>query len=310
MAATLDNTLGVLYSSTLISATLYGVGCTQAWFYFQKYRRKDPWWVQTLVGVLWVLDTCQQAILSVYKYLVTFHDTAAIRAVLINTLIVEIFFSNFIAVLVQQFYCWRVYKLSKSWAIAGFLAAVSWTSFVALIVYCARSLQFSTFVELEKISTLSKTCNILAAVTDFLISIGMILVLNMSKTGFRRSTDMINRLMIFSFSTGLPTSFCAIMACVFISVLPNTFWYMFFFLQMGRLYTNSFMVTLNSRQYIRSMSNSEDAQESYSLPDRSPAINSIPSHLAIRIDRMMENDQDAQSQYHGHGKGVETDAQV
>ncbi|TFK45988.1 hypothetical protein OE88DRAFT_1668382 [Heliocybe sulcata] len=279
MSANLDNTLGALYVSTIVSATLYGVGCIQAWFYFHRYHAKDPWWLQALVGILWVLDTCQQAVLSacVYRYLVTFHDTADIRAVLVNTLIIEIFFSNFIAIFVQQFYCWRIYRLSKSWVLAIFLAAVAWASFASLMVYCARSLRFGTFVELAEISTLSKACNILAAAADVLLSIGMILVLNMSKTGFRRSTDMINRLMIFSFNTGLPTAFCAIMACIFISVLPNTFWYIFFFLQMGRLYTNSFMVTLNSRQYIRSMSDPDGMQESYSLPNRSPAVNSVPS---------------------------------
>lgn len=297
MATNLDSTLGVLYISTLVSATLYGVGCTQIWFYFRKYRIKDPWWVQTLVGLLSVFDTCQQAVLSacVYRYLVTFHDTAAIRVVLVKTLIIEIFFSNFIAIFVQQFYCWRIYKLSNNIALAGFLTCVAWASLAAITVYCAKSLHFDTFAQLATISSLSKTCNILAAAADALISAGMILVLNMSKTGFRRSTDIINRLMIFTFNTGLPTSFCAIMACVCISAWPDTFWYMFFFLQMGRFYTNSFMVTLNSREYIRSMTDPTNRPESYSLPTRTPGVNSIPSQqLAIRIDTMTEHDTDRQ----------------
>ncbi|EPQ58585.1 hypothetical protein GLOTRDRAFT_127082 [Gloeophyllum trabeum ATCC 11539] len=224
MATNLDSTLGVLYISTLVSATLYGVGCTQIWFYFRKYRIKDPWWVQTLVGLLSVFDTCQQAVLSgtaythieqtlirlkncflaacVYRYLVTFHDTAAIRVVLVKTLIIEIFFSNFIAIFVQQFYCWRIYKLSNNIALAGFLTCVAWAS--------------------------------LAAITGSVFEV-------------------------------------------------------------GRFYTNSFMVTLNSREYIRSMTDPTNRPESYSLPTRTPGVNSIPSQqLAIRIDTMTEHDTDRQ----------------
>ncbi|KAJ7215625.1 hypothetical protein C8J57DRAFT_1396718 [Mycena rebaudengoi] len=67
---------------------------------------------------------------------------------------------------------------------------------------------------------------------------------------------MINRLMVFTFNTGLPTSICALLVTICVAALPETFLYMFFFLLLGRLYTNSILVTLNCREYIKSSADS------------------------------------------------------
>ncbi|EEB94639.1 hypothetical protein MPER_06514, partial [Moniliophthora perniciosa FA553] len=70
----------------------------------------------------------------------------------------------------------------------------------------------------------------------------------------KRSNDMINRLIIFTFNTGIPVSVSALLAFISINVWRGTFIYMFFFLMQGRLYTNSLLVTLNTREHIKEAS--------------------------------------------------------
>ncbi|KAJ7451063.1 hypothetical protein FB451DRAFT_1284571 [Mycena latifolia] len=282
--ATLDNTLGMLLNAAVVSAALYGAGCLQAWFYFRTYFKRDSWWIKSLVAFVTVCDTCQQALVTActYTYLVTNFTNAAVLGRVVNTLIIEIFFENFIALAVQLFYCYRVYRVSKgNWIASGFLAIVSLGSFIGLNVYTFKALNIHTFVELAELKTLSMSCNIVSAISDALISVVLVYYLYFSKTGFDRTDDMINRLIAFTFNTGLPPSFCALAACIAINTSPETFIYIFWFLLQGRFYTNTMLVTLNTRDYIRSASASATMQD---IPLRGPASSRPGDAIAIRMD--------------------------
>ncbi|KAJ6573818.1 hypothetical protein DFH09DRAFT_1151172 [Mycena vulgaris] len=282
---TLDNTLGMLFNAVVISAALYGAGCLQAWFYFRTYFRRDSWWIKSLVAFVTVCDTFQQAIVTAcaYTYLVTNFTNEAVLGRVVNTLIIEIFFENFIALAVQLFYCYRVYRVSKgNWIASGFLAMVSIGSFVALFVYTVKALNIHTFEQLATLKTLSMSCNIAAAATDALISLVLVYYLYVSKTGFEKTDDMINRLIAFTFNTGLPTSFCALAACISINVSPATFIYIFWFLLQGRFYTNTMLVTLNTRDYVRSASAHGTVQD---IPLRGQgSLRPADLPIAIRMD--------------------------
>ncbi|KAJ7482997.1 hypothetical protein B0H11DRAFT_2021751 [Mycena galericulata] len=279
--ATLDNTIGVLFEAVVISAALYGAGCLQAWFYFRTYIKRDSLWIKFLVTFVIVCDTCQQAILTAcaYSYLITNFANLAILNHVFSTLIIEIFFSDFIALAVQLFYCYRVYRMSNgNLFVSGFLATLSLGSFVALFVYTVKALKISTYTELATMKALSMSCNIAAAVTDALISTVLVYYLYISKTGFAKTDDMLNRLIAFTFNTG-------------INVAPQTFVYIFWFLLQGRFYTNTLLVTLNTRDYIRSVSAPGTIQE-IQLTDASAHSPSQGDTIAIRIDRMSVIHQD------------------
>ncbi|KAJ7116963.1 hypothetical protein C8R44DRAFT_738828 [Mycena epipterygia] len=94
--------------------------------------------------------------------------------------------------------------------------------------------------------------NGLSAAVDVMISVILAILLQSSKTGFKESMVLINRLMAFTFATGLPTSSFALLAAVSIGAFPQIQLYVCFCILPGRLYTNSLLVTLNSREYIRS----------------------------------------------------------
>ncbi|KAK7012210.1 hypothetical protein R3P38DRAFT_3402653 [Favolaschia claudopus] len=299
--STLDNTYGLLYIAVVVSAALYGAGILQFWMYVRKYHSKDPLLLRSLVFAVLVCDTVQQALLchSVYKYLVTSIGDPGILIIVEQTLMIELFFSCAIATLVQQFYCWRIYKIGKSAALAIAVSLVSWTSCVTLTVYSVKAVQLKLLSDVITLKKLSIAANTLSAVTDVTISVVLVIILHAAKTGFKRTTDLVNRLMIFTFNTGLPTSVCALVATICVAAFPNTFLYIFFFLLLGRFYTNSILVTLNSREYIRHASDVA-SQEQYSLD--SGRVRAQPSTLsrdaiAIRIDTSTMHDNDLKSSH-------------
>ncbi|KAJ7911357.1 hypothetical protein B0H13DRAFT_2009979 [Mycena leptocephala] len=280
--ASLDNTIGLLFDAV-------------AWFYFRTYLRRDSWWIKSLVAFVILCDTCQQAILTVYSYVIKNFGNPAILDHVFSTLIIEIFFSDFIAIAVQLFYCYRVYRLSKgNWIACGSLAILSLGSF--RLDSFTRRLKIQTYTELATLKTLSMTCNIAAAVTDALISVVLVYYLYISKTGFGKTDDMINRLpnsihawLIHTFGAGLPTSFCALAACISISAWPQTFIYIFWFLL---LYTNTLLVTLNTRDYIRSISAPGTMQDIHLTRQTSGQPTQGSDAIAIRIDTTSDTQRD------------------
>ncbi|KAF9011637.1 hypothetical protein BDZ89DRAFT_486677 [Hymenopellis radicata] len=299
LATTMDNTFGLLFDVAILSAILYGAACLQAWFYLRRYWKKDAWYITTIVSAVMILDTVQLGIFyaSVYTYLVTNHGNSAFLAVLVPDLIIELFFSAFIALFVQLFYAYRIWKLSQSILAAVPVVLLSISAFVVLTLYSVGGMRTSQIAHLIELANLSTACMSLAAATDVAISIIMMLILQRSKTGFRRSTDIMNRLIIFTFTTGIPTSVTALLVVVMVNAEPNTFLYIFFYLLVSRFYTNSLLVMLNSREYIRgetSELSSTGNGNAYAMTSSSRG-NHTTNHaasVAIRIDTSVQNEGD------------------
>ncbi|KAF8185547.1 hypothetical protein K438DRAFT_1973847 [Mycena galopus ATCC 62051] len=317
MKSTIDNTYGVLFLSIVISSVLYGgvlyqlsqgthhkyqalAGVLQFWIYIRKYHAKDPLILTSLVSLVLVLDTCQLGLLC---HGVSSITDAEIYISVVNSLMIEVFFGCAIATLVQQFYCWRIYMIGNRLLIAAVVSLLSLTSSGALIAYGVKAVQLKFLFQVIEMKTLSITSMTLMAVTDVAISVSMVIVLQASKTGYKRTTDLINRLMIFTFNTGLPPAISAILCTVTIILYPNTFLYILFFLLLGRLYTNSLLVTLNTRDYIRT---ANDDLEQYSLESsfagrrgsRPLSKFTLPQdsgngHIAIRMDEEQSKDFDS-----------------
>ncbi|KAJ6610206.1 hypothetical protein B0H10DRAFT_436805 [Mycena sp. CBHHK59/15] len=275
-APTVHETYGLLFNACVISAALYGAGILQFWIYIRRYHSQDPWIVKGLVVAVLICDTIQQVLVSqaVYEYLVTS--------------IVEPPFSFLWSTAQLQPWCNNsIVGESTKLGTAFFWLALCWTSCATLIVYSVKAVQLKLFSEVITLKRLSIAANTLSAVADILISLVLVILLHSAKTGFKKSTDLINRLMVFTFNTGLPTSICALIAMISITVWPNTFLYIFFFLLLGRLYTNSILVTLNSREYIRSASE-QASREHYSLEAsgraRQPQGSTQRDAITIRIE--------------------------
>ncbi|KIY51694.1 hypothetical protein FISHEDRAFT_56592 [Fistulina hepatica ATCC 64428] len=79
------------------------------------------------------------------------------------------------------------------------------------------------FDQLLDLRTLLTVTNSMSAAIDVILSLVMIFLLQISKTGFRRSTDIINRLVSYYF-TGIPTAIFALLS----EITARTFFETFF----------------------------------------------------------------------------------
>ncbi|KAG0702308.1 hypothetical protein DFH29DRAFT_875226 [Suillus ampliporus] len=309
----LDNTFGAFLIGVVVSATLYGVTCVQTWYYFSRYS-SDPWYIRLLVGAVLLSDTVHQALITslcvclwaeceaiVYTYLVTDFGVVDDLGTLVWSLIVEVLFNGFTGAygsMLPDHACIQTYPVSNK----SIVATVSVLSlvigeFILVVVYFAKSIHMTTFVELSTLKPLSMSVNAVAAAGDVLIAVFLCTLLQQSRTGFRRSDTMINKLILFSINTGLLTSVCAVMSLISyvaqITVWADTFIYISFYFCLGRLYCNSLLATLNARKSLRG--DSRDENMSLSLQGIQKTSNSIgtsqrrlPNNISIKIDTTQE----------------------
>ncbi|THH07209.1 hypothetical protein EW145_g3535 [Phellinidium pouzarii] len=319
----LDNTMGALFIGVVFAMALWGAGCVQVYYYFNRYLKED-WRLKLLVFVVWALDTTHQGLIThtAYTYLVTEYGNPLFLNEIVVTLLIEVVISALIVLLVQSFLVLRVWKLSRgNIPLVVILCLLVAAEFSLSIVYTIKSLRLKTFTALASIVNLSRSVNIFGAAGDIAIAMALVYLLHRARTGFHRSDGIINRLIMFSLNTGILTSLDAVMSLVTITVLPNSFVYILFFVTVSRLYTNSLLATLNSRKTLQgglgdestaSASVSNGARfRSHAVEVDPPTISKVqPRTLSIKVNTETETVRDIEEGIVKNGTPSESDTEV
>ncbi|KAJ7688394.1 hypothetical protein B0H17DRAFT_656365 [Mycena rosella] len=290
--ATIDNTMGSALLGVIGAAGLYGVSCVQTWCYFNRYGSTDVWYIKALIGLVFVFDSIHQALIShtVYWYVITNYNHPEVLVNLVCILL-EVLFNGLIGFVVQCFLTMRVWRLSsKNIPLTAVTASLVLANFGCSVAFTIQSLQLSTWDELHGLKGLSMTVNVIGAVADFAIAMILVFYLRRSRTGFKKSDTMISKLILFSVSTGLLTSICALASLVSILCWGNTLIYVAFYFSLGRLYSNSVLASLNGRKDIRAFVDDPD-DLTFSLQTLSKARNMSSVRrptISIKIDTTHE----------------------
>jgi len=172
------------------------------------------------------------------------------------------------------------------------------------------SMQLNTYEELLSISPLTISINALSTGADVLIAASLCFMLQRARTGFKKSDSMINRLMLFVVNTGVLTSICAIASLVSLLASPLTLIYASFYFCIGRLYTNSFLATLNARKSITGRID----DVSHMLVSMPPTLltpigssGKSSQNISIRIDTTKERDREHLDVHSNKGHNLSDD---
>ncbi|KAI0749098.1 hypothetical protein C8Q74DRAFT_1374202 [Fomes fomentarius] len=286
--AALDGTMGPLLIGVILGAV--GTTASMVMYYYCNNHTRDPTYIKLLVGAVWVTDTAHQALIShtVYWYLVTTYGDPTALLKMTSTIIIEVLFQGFTTLFVQSFFAARIWKLGgKRLYILIPVGILIAAEFSVSTTYTIRALQLDTFADLSQVKALSLLINAFAAAADVIIAANLCTILHYSRTGFRDSNTLIDKLIVFSVNTGLLTSICACMSLITILALPHTFVYITFFFLIGRFYSNSMMATLNCRSPREGSSSEHDTSIPLRVlhPSAAAPQDHTASAIGIRIDR-------------------------
>ncbi|KAI9457790.1 hypothetical protein BJY52DRAFT_455361 [Lactarius psammicola] len=234
----------------LFNWALYGVLCVQIYVYSYNFS-EDRRSVKFLAYFVFVLETVQTALsgADAYYWFVTgFGDVERLRNSHFGPIDIPIM-NGVTSLIVQGYFCYRIWiimnRRSSSW-ICWIIAVAAMTQAIAATWLGIASLM------VEK-SAVSRTAvyiwSIASAIADILIAVAMTLLLRRASSKF--SNFVIIRVIRLTVETNTLTASVAVTTLVLYVAFPNEQYYSYPVDIIGKLYSNTLLVSLNNRIYFR-----------------------------------------------------------
>ncbi|KAG2049335.1 hypothetical protein BDR06DRAFT_999276 [Suillus hirtellus] len=262
---------------------LYGVLATQLYTYHQA-GFQDNRLIKSIVHGLFVLETLQ-LIMATHD---SFHTLALgwgndgdLLNVWLSWFDLPVL-TGITSATIQCFYAWRLYILSKSLVLVITIAAIALVQGSAAM---AEGIQI--FISQNVPGTQDDTFKTTAvcvltmlggyiltrpqvwlggtALCDIIICCAMFYFLSKSRTGFRATDSLLNKLIRITIETGMLTAIIAIIELTLFLTFKHNFYHVVPAFMLSKLYSNSFLVLLNSRKSTSKQSTTSDTF--HSLPE-------------------------------------------
>ncbi|KAJ7218204.1 hypothetical protein C8J57DRAFT_1395387 [Mycena rebaudengoi] len=255
MADPFESTYGVAFITLFLATILYGIGLLQTFLYFHWYP-KDRWTVKTTVVIVVILETMQivfyldalyfRLIDNFGKFpdldIISWQDSAQLLFGHLSAFIVQMYFGYCISVLNP-----RAKIVSATIVLLGL---VSLGSAIAQIIR-TRQVGFYSSLKLEKpITVTTQSASTLAC--DIVITAALVYTLRGSKSDIKGTNTMLSALIVNAVNRGMLTAVSALINMTLFVVRPDTFYFFLGLVPSGKLYMNSMLATLNSREHVRS----------------------------------------------------------
>ncbi|OJT07297.1 hypothetical protein TRAPUB_1850 [Trametes pubescens] len=156
-----------------------------------------------------------------------------------------------VSVAVQFFYARRIFVLSGSVALAAVICLLALTQGSAAIASGVMLKNIHSASDQAATTPAIATWLGGSALADIVIAVTMTILLLKTKTGFRRSDSLVNKLARLAIESGTVTASVAIVDVVMFSALPQTLYHECPALALAKLYANMMLASLNNRAFIR-----------------------------------------------------------
>jgi len=253
----LEQTFGTIYgiqmASTFIACALYGVLGLQVFIYYMN-NPKDPFLLKLLPLWLLILETIHQFVycVGIYKVSVNHFGDANVFIINFKEGWIATIFQGFISISAHMFFIFRIWMFGqKKWIVPAI--CIPLTCFqLALVLADNISGYMSGLAILPSQVWITYTAHSVNIFLDTFFVVAMIVLLKReTNSAFKRTRNMIDRMVFLTVNTGLVTTLCTLLTIVLLRVQPNTLTYVFFNILVSPFYCNSVLANLNSRDYIR-----------------------------------------------------------
>ncbi|PIL32178.1 hypothetical protein GSI_05423 [Ganoderma sinense ZZ0214-1] len=280
--------MGGLLIEVFVACILYGITTLQTLIYYQKYPNDRPF-LKSLVATVWVLETAHTAfcVQFIYDYLINGFGSF-FNFLDINWGIgVTVMCSASIALCVQGYYTWRV------WIVSG--NSIVWTGIIGMFALARASASppvrcvMSTLHGRSYVTVSGGLGS--AALVDILVALTLTMYLKRRRSSgkwHKESNTMINRILLYAVNTGAITCSASILCVILFAVQKNSLTFLGLVEIQAKLYSNSFLGSLNAREHIRSKSVrtfSSSAASNFRVGTPRVPVLEVYQHTVIEDDR-------------------------
>ncbi|TEB34065.1 hypothetical protein FA13DRAFT_63250 [Coprinellus micaceus] len=271
-----DTSIGALLLGAFFSVYLYGLSAYQFGSYWNT-DFNDPLWLKASVILLFFLDTTHAASASYLAWVILVDNIAnpGILSKVIWPYPASMILICIIAFGVQNFLVMRIYRLTGHRWVLGIFFFCTTATMVFGFVYGAKVARLETLMEMLTLKAPLTLWLAFEVVLDTSISAVLLTAIQRSRTGFRRSDAVLNRLARSAIQSGVFTSVLATLSLVCFLALSDTMFYATFGWPCARAYTISLMDTLLCRKELRVLMNS-DTKDGFGMT-------SVPSLFTRRL---------------------------
>ncbi|KAJ7698008.1 hypothetical protein B0H17DRAFT_978399 [Mycena rosella] len=257
--------IGPLFIGSILNWMLMGTLVMQLYTYYQTFSF-DQLFLRILVNTLFVLDLAQTFVSThfAWYFIVTMWGNASDFGVVPWSASMIPILCGIVAGTVQIFYAWRIWvlapdqRLLKGMAVLIVLLAL--TQCTSAIVAGALVLRTPTQGELLVIKPEVTTWLSCSFIVDFFITASMTFILTQAKdqSGWGPSETVITALIHRVVQTGAASAVCAAIDLWMFVGYPGTNIHFVPAFILGKVYTNSLMLTLNLRRPLGKNQSSHD----------------------------------------------------
>ncbi|TFK91583.1 hypothetical protein K466DRAFT_310372 [Polyporus arcularius HHB13444] len=307
----LDETYGAYLLGTFVATVLYGISVHQLYRYFRQFST-DTVFIRCLVYLVMILETVHTALNmhTSYYYLVTNYFDPAVLRTGIWSLIYAPILIGLVTLISQLFFARRGFLIGSTYRT---LTAVAMIFYLVELGFSIAAIYVGATI--SSISDLATVTHLVAAsfggavVGDAFLAGVLIYVIRHSRRNLKRCGGMFELLSIYGINTGLVHGFLNVAALVFALALPSALIHSAINLIATRVYANTLLAVLNSRQLtvgsgihitngtsgygmnIISRANRLAAQERWNVPQAPKA--SAPEMIDITVTTEVEGDMSA-----------------
>ncbi|PPQ73079.1 hypothetical protein CVT26_014645 [Gymnopilus dilepis] len=324
MGSPLDSTFGMWLVIVFIQTLLQGCGMLQAWLFFHWYS-KDHWAIKAMARIrsfnafpnivnhdnlseiYRLSETFQIVVLFQVTYFYFIDNFGNVPGLLTihwqdSAQLIGTYLSAFI---VQMYFAYCVYTLEKTNKIAAgiitTLAVVQIGSGIAQVVVTSKLTSFTELDSSKPYTTLEAAS---ACLCDIMITFFLVRSLGKHRGEIRSTNSLLTNLMIFAVNRGVLTAICAALNLILFIAIPNTFYFFIGLDLSGKLYMNSALATLNSRQYIvkKSTTGGTGNWSAIQMDTLANSVTKTPStnedqHVRVLVSKQSEIHQDMKSTF-------------
>jgi len=242
-----------------LACMLYGAMVIQAFHFFTHFNN-DRLWLKAYVCLLVFVDTISTvfAIWWIYNLLINNFGNLDAFAVADWLLAADPALVGITGTLCQLFFTYRIMVLTRRKWLGYTIAALSLASGLCAIGSGVAVDWVRFLADFDNFQIIGCLWLGLTALVDVLITTILTSFLNKQRTGFRRTEQLLRRIVRATIANGLVTSIFAITEIILYVVLPKTGLHIAFSFILPKLYCNSVMSSLNMRRADGDSTTAED----------------------------------------------------
>ncbi|KAJ7745759.1 hypothetical protein B0H16DRAFT_1558164 [Mycena metata] len=247
--------VGPVFIANLINWLLMGTLVMQIYTYYQLFPKKDVMMLRVLVNFLFLLDVAQTAILTHHGWftVVTSWSVAANLDIIPWSASMIPIFCGLVSLLVQLFYSWRIWILSPNQVLRGAAILISLIAFVqagGAISTGFLSMHPPTVENLRRIHPEITLWLAGSLGVDILVTLCMsyILTRGRRRSGWTPTETLLTKLIHRIIQTGAASAIVAAIDIVMYIGFPSRNYHFVPAYILGKVYSNSLMLTLNLRR--------------------------------------------------------------